>query len=63
MLPTLKDIHDQRGCVYRARCLIGYGATIMSGVQIGNGAVIGANSLITKDVPPYAIVAGTHSVS
>jgi serine acetyltransferase len=30
----------------------------MSGVNIGNGAVIGSNSTITKDVPPYAIVVG-----
>ena len=37
---------------------IGNGATILSGVQIGNGAVIGACSVVTKNVPPYAIVAG-----
>lgn len=37
---------------------IGYGAIIMSGVSLGQGAIIGAGSLVTKDVPPYAIVAG-----
>lgn len=37
---------------------IGYGTTIFSGVKIGQGAVIGAGSIVTKDVPPYAIVAG-----
>lgn len=37
---------------------IGYGATIMSGVHIGQGAVIAAGSIVTKDVPPYAIVGG-----
>ncbi len=37
---------------------IGYGTTILSGVYIGDGAAIGACSLVTKDVPPYAIVAG-----
>ena len=37
---------------------IGYGATILSGVSIGDGAAIGACSLVVKDVPPYAIVAG-----
>ena len=36
----------------------GYGATILSGVRIGRGAVIGAGSVVTKDVPPYAIVGG-----
>ncbi len=38
---------------------IGFGSTIMSGVTIGNGAVIATQSVVTKDVPPYAIVAGT----
>lgn len=37
---------------------IGYGCTILSGVTIGQGAVIGACSIVTKDIPPYAIVAG-----
>jgi len=37
---------------------IGTGVQIMSGVTVGNGAVIAANSTVTKDVPPYAIVAG-----
>ena len=37
---------------------IGYGATILSGVTIGNGAVIGACSLVTRDVPDYAVVVG-----
>ncbi len=37
---------------------IGWGAVIMSGVKIGNGAVIGAYSMVTKDVLPYEIVAG-----
>jgi acetyltransferase-like isoleucine patch superfamily enzyme len=37
---------------------IGTEAAILSGVQIGNGAVIGAYSVVTKDVPSYAIVAG-----
>lgn len=37
---------------------IGAKSTIMSGVKISNGAVVGACSVVTKDVPPYAIVAG-----
>lgn len=35
---------------------IGHGATIMSGVHIGQGAVVAAGAVVTKDVPPYAIV-------
>lgn len=37
---------------------IGYGATILSGVTIGDGAVIAARSVVTKDVPPFAIYGG-----
>lgn len=37
---------------------IGMGVTILSGVKIGDGSVIAAQSVVTKDVPPYAIVAG-----
>lgn len=37
---------------------IGHGAIIMKGVTVGNGAIIGAQSVVTKDVPPYAVVAG-----
>ncbi len=37
---------------------IGYDATILPGVKIGNGAIIGAKSVVTKDVEPYKIVAG-----
>lgn len=39
-------------------CWIGWGATILSGVTISDGAVVLANATVTKDVPPYAIVAG-----
>ena len=37
---------------------IGYGATILSGVHIGQGAVVAAGAVVSKDVPPYAIVGG-----
>ena len=37
---------------------IGYGATILSGVHIDQGAVIAAGAVVSKDVPPYAIVGG-----
>lgn len=37
---------------------IGYEAVILAGVTIGDGAIIGTRAVVTKDVPPYAIVGG-----
>ncbi len=37
---------------------IGQDVVIKGGVKIGNGAVIGARSVVTKDIPPYAVAAG-----
>lgn len=37
---------------------IGYEAVVLAGVTIGDGAVIGARAVVTKDVPPYAVVGG-----
>lgn len=37
---------------------IGFNSTILKGVRIGKGAIIGANSLITSDVPPFSVVIG-----
>lgn len=37
---------------------IGYEAVILSGVTVGDGAIIGARAVVTKDVPPYTIVGG-----
>ncbi|MFD5587256.1 CatB-related O-acetyltransferase [Streptomyces sp. NPDC127063] len=36
----------------------GYGATVLPGVRIGNGAIVGAGSVVTGDVPDYGIVGG-----
>jgi len=40
---------------------IGTHCVILTGVTIGNGAIIAANSVVTKDVPPYGIMAGSPS--
>jgi phosphonate metabolism protein (transferase hexapeptide repeat family) len=37
---------------------IGHGAVVLPGVRIATGAVVGANAVVTRDVAPYAIVAG-----
>jgi virginiamycin A acetyltransferase len=43
---------------------IGYDALIMPGVKIGDGAIIAAKSVVTKDVPPYTVIGGNpaHSI-
>lgn len=40
------------------RVWVGFNASILKGVSIGEGAVIGANSVVTKDIPPYCVAAG-----
>lgn len=37
---------------------IGYGCIILDGITIGKGSIVGAGSVVTRDVPPYAIVGG-----
>jgi acetyltransferase-like isoleucine patch superfamily enzyme len=53
------DAHNSKGDVKIGNDVwIGKNASILGGVTIGDGAVVGAFSVVTKDVPPYAIVAG-----
>lgn len=37
---------------------LGHNSVVMGGITVGDGAVIGSSSVVTKDVPPYAVVAG-----
>ncbi len=39
-------------------CWIGAGAVVVNGVRVGNDAIIAAGAVVTKDVPPFAVVAG-----
>jgi acetyltransferase-like isoleucine patch superfamily enzyme len=41
-----------------AGCWIGIGAVILSGIRVGKNAVVGANAVVTHDVPDYAVVGG-----
>lgn len=41
-----------------ADCWLGGNVTVLPGVNIGNGATVGAGSVVTKDVPPFTVVAG-----
>lgn len=58
-LSTVGHINDKEGDVcIDEDCWIGTGAIILSNCQIGRGAVVAAGAVVTKDVPPYAVVAG-----
>ena len=63
--PEIADMHMKMGhptckgdITVENDVWIGAKSTIMSGVRISNGAVVGSSSVVTKDVPPYAIVVG-----
>jgi virginiamycin A acetyltransferase len=63
--PQIADMHMKMGhpsckgdIIVENDVWIGATSTIMSGVKISNGAVVAGGSVVTKDVPPYAIVAG-----
>jgi acetyltransferase-like isoleucine patch superfamily enzyme len=49
---------SNRGIVIEDDVWIGHACSILDGVRIGKGAVIGAGSVVTKDIPPYTVVAG-----
>ena len=56
----ITDAWDDKGDIIIGNDVwIGYEAVIMAGVHIGDGAIIGARAVVTKDVPPYTIVGGT----
>lgn len=60
--PEAKDFkghpHSKGDIVIGNDVWIGYGAILLSGITIGDGAAIGAGSVVTKDVAPYSVVAG-----
>lgn len=55
----VKSAWDNKGDIVIGNDVwIGYEAVILSGVHIGDGAIIGTRAVVTKDVPPYTIVGG-----
>ena len=53
LLLHCKTVHICRGA------WIGAGSSILPGVTVGEYAIVGAGSIVTKDVPPYAVVVGS----
>ena len=53
------DFDEKPGAIVGNDVWIGLNAVILRGVTVGHGAIIGAGAVVTKDVPPYAIVVGS----
>jgi len=58
VMPTADDLETRGDTVVGHDVWIGYDALIMPGVKIGDGAVVAARAVVTKDVAPYTIVGG-----
>lgn len=49
---------DSRPVIIQSKAWVGFNVIILKGVTIGEGAIIGAGSVVTKDVPSHTVVAG-----
>ena len=56
--PSLEDLPLKGDTVVGNDVWIGQNVTVMPGVHIGDGSIIAANSVVTKDIPPYSIAGG-----
>lgn len=54
----IDKINRSKSTVIMNDIWIGDGSVIVTGVNVGTGAIIGANSVVVKDVPPYAVIGG-----
>lgn len=57
-LPMKEQRAHSHGIVIGDDCWLGAGVTVVENVRIGEGSVIGAGSVVTKDIPPFSIAAG-----
>ena len=58
-LLTSSHVNDKStDVVIEEDCWVGTGAKLLSGSRLGRGCIVGAGSIVTKEVPPYAVVAG-----
>lgn len=57
-IPVCRKLFSKGPVIIGKNVWIGDKATILPGVTIGDGAIIGANTVVTKDIPPYSIAGG-----
>ena len=60
--PIERKIYSKGPVIIGKNVWIGDKATLLPGVTIGDGAVIGANAVVSKDVPPFCVVAGNPAM-
>jgi hypothetical protein len=58
LTPDMEELDEANDIIVEEDVWIGINVTLLPGAHIGRGAVVGACSLVNKDVPPYAVVAG-----
>jgi acetyltransferase-like isoleucine patch superfamily enzyme len=56
--PNDRTVQSKGPVIIEKNVWIGEGACILPGVTVGHNSIIGANSVVTKDVPPFSVVAG-----
>ncbi len=56
--PIMEQGISGEGIVIEDGAWIGAGATVLDGVRVGKGAVVGANAVVTKDIPPHTVAVG-----
>ncbi len=56
--PSERLVHSKGAVVIEDGAWIGEGACILPGVRIGRHAIVGANAVVTKDIPPFSVAAG-----
>ena len=57
--PVLYNPIELKKVILQDGCDIGIGSIVLPGVAIGQGAIVGAGSIVTKDVPDFAVAAGS----
>ncbi len=56
--PIKRDLYSKGGVIIKKNVWIGDKVTILPNITIGEGAIVGANSVVTKDVPAFSVVCG-----
>ena len=59
----IEQARPSKGITIGSSCWLGAGVTVLDGVTVGRDAVIGANSVVTKDVDDFVVVAGSPAAT